>query len=90
MCFALNDDDDNNNNNNNNNNNDNNDNNDNNNDNNNGACNKDLDKELNMLFGPKVARVTIERSQEWVTLQNCEIVKRFSSMQLCKSMNIAI
>ena len=37
-------------------------------------------KELNMVFGPKVARVTIERSQKWVVSQNCEIVKRFSSM----------
>ena len=45
-----------------------------------GVYNKDLDKELNMLFGPKVARVTIERSQKWVISQNCEIVKRFSSM----------
>ena len=45
-----------------------------------GVYNKDLDKELNMLFGPKVARVTIERSQKWVNSQNCEIVKRFSSM----------
>ena len=26
-----------------------------------GAYNKDLDKELNMLFEPKVARVTIDR-----------------------------
>ena len=38
----------------------------NNNNNNNNAFNKDLDKELNMLFGPKVAKVTIERSQKWV------------------------
>ena len=45
-----------------------------------GVYNKDLDKELNMLFRPKVARVTIERSQKWVISQNCEIVKRFSSM----------
>ena len=45
-----------------------------------GVYNKDLGKELNMLFGPKVARVTIERSQKWVISQNCEIVKRFSSM----------
>ena len=29
-----------------------------------GIYNKNLDKELNMLFGPKVARVTIERSPE--------------------------
>ena len=43
-----------------------------------GAYYKDLDKELNMLFGPKVARLTIERSQNWVISQNCEIVKRFS------------
>ena len=57
---------------NNNNNNDNNDNDNNisnnndnnNNNNNNGACNKDLEKELNMLFGSKVARVTIEHSQK--------------------------
>ena len=42
-----------------------------------GAYYKDLDKELNMLFGPKVARLTIERSQKWVISQNCEIVKRF-------------
>ena len=45
-----------------------------------GVYNKDLDKELNMLFGPKVARVTIALSQKWVISQNCEIVKRFSSM----------
>ena len=45
-----------------------------------GVYNKDLDKELNMLFGPKVARVTIERSQKWVNSQNCEMAKRFSSM----------
>ena len=45
-----------------------------------GVYNKDLDKELNMLFGPKVSRVTIERSQKWVISQNCKIVKRFSSM----------
>ena len=45
-----------------------------------GVYNKDLGKELNMLFGPKVAMVTIERSQKWVISQNCEIVKRFSSM----------
>ena len=45
-----------------------------------GAYNKDLDKELNMLFGPKVARVTIERSQMCVISQNCEIVKRFLSV----------
>ena len=31
-----------------------------------GAYYKDLDKEPNMLFGPKVARLTIERSQKWV------------------------
>ena len=44
-----------------------------------GACYKDQDKELNMLFGPKVARLTsIERSQNRVITQNCEIVKRFS------------
>ena len=36
-----------------------------------GVYNKDLDKELNMLFGPKVARVTIERSQKLVISQNC-------------------
>ena len=45
-----------------------------------GAYYKDLDKELNVLFGPKVARLTIERSQKWVISQNCEIVKRFSCM----------
>ena len=45
-----------------------------------GAYNKDLDKELNMLFGPKVARVTIERSQKRIISRNCEIVKSFSSM----------
>ena len=45
-----------------------------------GAYYKDLDKELNMLFRPKVTRLTIERSQKWVISQNCEIVKRF----LCK------
>ena len=45
-----------------------------------GVYNKDLDKELNMLFGQKVARVTIERSQKWVNSQNCEMAKRFSSM----------
>ena len=45
-----------------------------------GAYNKGLDKELNMLFGPKVARVTIERSQKWIMSQNCEIVKNFASM----------
>ena len=45
-----------------------------------GAYYKDLDKELNMLFGPKVARLTIERSQKWVISENCEIVKRFSCM----------
>ena len=38
-------------------------------------------KELNMLFGPKVARLTIERSQNWVISQNCEIVKRFSCVK---------
>ena len=43
-----------------------------------GAYYKDLEKELNALFGPKVARFTIERSQKWVISQNCEIVKRFS------------
>ena len=37
-----------------------------------------VDKELNILFEPKVARLTIERSQKWVISQNCEIVKRFS------------
>ena len=42
-----------------------------------GAYSKDLDKELNMLFGPKVARVTIERSQKWVISQSYEIVERF-------------
>ena len=42
-----------------------------------GVYNKDLDKELNMLFGPKVARVTIERSKKWVISRKCEIVKRF-------------
>ena len=31
-----------------------------------GAYYKDLDEELNMLFGPNVARLTIERSQKWV------------------------
>ena len=46
-----------------------------------GAYYKDLDKELNMLFGPKVARLTIERSQNWVISQNCEIVKRFSCVK---------
>ena len=45
-----------------------------------GIYNKNLDKELNMLFGPKVAKVTIERSPKWVISQNCEIVKRFPSM----------
>ena len=45
-----------------------------------GAYNKDLDKELNMLFGPKVARETIERYQKWVISQNCEIVERFLCM----------
>ena len=45
-----------------------------------GAYYKDQDKKLNMLFGPKVARLTIERSQKWVISQNCEIVKRFSCM----------
>ena len=44
----------------------NNNNNNNNNNNYNAAFNKDLDNELNMLFGPKVAKVTIERSQKWV------------------------
>ncbi len=39
-----------------------------------GAYNKDLHKELNLLFGPKVARVTIKLSQKWVISQNCEIV----------------
>ena len=39
-----------------------------------GAYNKDLDKELIMPFGPKVARVTTERCQKWVISQNCEIV----------------
>ena len=42
-----------------------------------GAYYKGLDKELNMLFGPKVAWLTIERSQNLVISQNCEIVKRF-------------
>ena len=42
-----------------------------------GVYNKDLGKELNMLFGPKVARVTIERSKKWVISRKCEIVKRF-------------
>ena len=45
-----------------------------------GAYYKYLDKELNMLFGPKVARLTIEQSKKWVISQNCEIVKRFSCM----------
>ena len=40
-----------------------------------GAYYKDLGKELNVLFGPKVARLTTERSQKWVISQNCEIVK---------------
>ena len=40
----------------------------------------DLNKELNVLFGPKVARFTIEPSKKWVISQNCEIVKRFSSV----------
>ena len=44
------------------------------------ACYKDQDKELNILFGPKVARLTIERCQKWVISQNCEIVKKFSCM----------
>ena len=41
-----------------------------------GAYIKDLDREMNMLFAPKVARVTIERSQKCVISQNCEIVKK--------------
>ena len=45
-----------------------------------GAYYKDLNRELNMLFGPKVARLTIERSQKWVISQNCEIVIRISCM----------
>ena len=45
-----------------------------------GAYYKDLDEELNMLFGPNLARLTIERSQKWVISQKCEIVKRFSCM----------
>ena len=39
---------------------------------------KYLDKELNMLLGPKVARLTIERSQKWIISRNCEIVRRVS------------
>ena len=46
-----------------------------------GAYYKDLDKELNILFGPKVARLTIERSQNWVISQNYEMVKRFSCVK---------
>ena len=45
-----------------------------------GTYYRDLDKEYNMLFGPKVVRLTTERSQKWVISQNCETVKRFSSV----------
>ena len=36
-----------------------------------------IDKELNILFEPKVARRTIERSQKSVISQNYEIVRDF-------------
>ena len=53
--------------------------------------NMDLDKELNMLFGPNVARLTTERAQGWVASQNSAIVQRFSCMQSSKcTTNIAI
>ena len=55
-----------------------------------GAYDKDLDKELNILFGLKVARQTIECSQIWVISHNCEILKRFWYVQLCKCMNIIV
>ena len=38
-----------------------------------------LEKELTkILEDKKVVNVTIERSQKWITSQNCEIVKRFT------------
>ena len=49
-----------------------------------GANYKYLDKELNVLFEPKVARLTIELSQKLVISQNCEILKRFSCIYICK------
>ena len=45
-----------------------------------GAYNKYLDKELNMYFQSKVARLTIEPSQKLVISQNCAIFKRFSGL----------
>ena len=50
---------------------------------------EDQDKELNMLFEPKVGRLTIERTQQWVISQNCEIVRKYSRMQLCTCTNMA-
>ena len=41
------------------------------------APNQYLGKELNMLFEPKVTRLTIEPSQKLVISHKCEISKRF-------------